>query len=160
MTTDEIRDQGFVTVDHSFGLLEDLNNIEKHVIAKDGEKVIGYVLAMTKRSRLDVDVLVPMFEQFETVLYKGKPVIRYNFLIVGQVCIDKDYRGLGVFDQCYQKYREYYGKKYEFAATEIVAHNIRSRNAHKRIGFKEVYSYRGPDQMEWVIVIWDWRSGK
>jgi len=62
LTKDEIQTQGFVTVDHSFEQLEMLNNYEKHMIAKDNEKLIGYLLAMTKRSRFDIPVLVPMFD--------------------------------------------------------------------------------------------------
>ena len=56
LTKEEIQNQGFVTVDHSYDQLEKLNDQEKHVIAKDIEKVIGYLLAMTKRSRFDIPV--------------------------------------------------------------------------------------------------------
>jgi hypothetical protein len=159
LTADEIRDQGFVTVDHSLDLLEKLNIIEKHVIAREDDNVIGYVLAMTQQSRFDVHVLIPMFEQFEFVLFKGKLLSLYNYIIVGQVCIDKLYRGLGIFDHCYETYKKCYGEKYDFAITEIASHNLRSRHAHKRIGFEEVHTYTGPDNVEWVIVIWDWMGG-
>jgi hypothetical protein len=60
LSFEEIQSQGFVTVDHSFDQLKKLNDIEKHVIAKDDEKVIAYVLAMTQKSRHDIPILVPM----------------------------------------------------------------------------------------------------
>ena len=157
LTKDEIQSQGFVTVDHSFEQLEVLNNYEKHVIAKDNEKLIGYLLAMTKRSRLDIAVLVPMFELFDTLPYNGKLVSEYNYLVVGQVCIDKAYRGQGILDHCYETYRQHYGSKYDFAITEIAATNSRSLKAHERVGFKKINTYVSPDQTEWSVVLWDWK---
>ena len=158
LTKDEIQSQGFVTVDHSYDQLEKLNDQEKHVIAKDDKKVIGYLLAMTKRSRFDIPVLIPMFELFNTVSYNGKKISEYNYLVVGQVCVDRAWRGKSILDQCYAAYREHYSIKYDFAITEIAATNLRSLKAHRRIGFKEINTYRSPDKTEWVVVLWDWKG--
>lgn len=158
LTKEEIQTQGFVTVDHSFEKLEVLNDYEKHVIAKDNEKLIGYLLAMTKRSRFDIPILVPMFELFDTLSYNGKLISEYNYLVVGQVCIDKAYRGQGILDHCYETYRQHYSTKYDFAITEIATTNPRSLKAHKRIGFKEINIYTSPDSTEWSVVLWDWKS--
>ena len=160
LNSDEIQSQGFVTVDHTYDLLKKLNDHEKHIIAKDRDKVIGYVLAMTKHSKFDIPILFPMFDVFDAVLYKGKKISDYNYILVGQVCIDKEYRGQGVFDDCYTAYRKFYEDKYDFAITEIANTNSRSLNAHKRIGFEEAYSYFGPDETEWIIVLWDWKNSK
>jgi L-amino acid N-acyltransferase YncA len=156
LTTAEIESQGFVTVDHSYDQLEKLNHYEKHIIAKDNDKVIGYLLAMTKRSRLDIPVLIPMFELFDAVYYNDKKICKYNYLVVGQVCIDKAYRGQGILDRCYAAYRQHYRPKYDFAITEIATTNVRSLKAHKRIGFKEINIYVSPDETEWSVVLWDW----
>ncbi len=153
---DEIQSQGFVTVDHSYEQLEKLNDYEKHVIAKENEKVVGYLLAMTKQSRRDIPVLVPMFELFDTISYNNKKISGYNYLVVGQVCIDKAWRGKGILDHCYAAYRDYYRTKYDFAITEIAAINLRSLKAHKRIGFKEIKLYTSPDKTKWSVVLWDW----
>jgi len=158
LTKEEIQNQGFVTVDHSYDQLEKLNHQEKHIIAKDIEKVIGYLLAMTKRSRFDIPVLIPMFELFDTVSYNGKKISEYNYLVVGQVCIDKAYRGQGILDHCYAAYRQHYSTKYDFAITEIAGNNLRSLKAHKRIGFQEINIYVSPDKTEWVVVLWDWKN--
>lgn len=154
---EEIQSQGFVTVDHSYDLLKKLNDVEQHVIAKDQDKVIGYVLAMTKSSKFEVPVLFPMFEALETVLYKNKKVSAYNYIIVGQVCVAKEYRGQGIFDNCYATYRKFYKDKYDFAITEIAKTNNRSLNAHKRIGFEEIYTHVGLNKTEWIVVLWNWK---
>jgi L-amino acid N-acyltransferase YncA len=157
LTSDEIQNQGFVTVDHSYEQLEKLNGYEKHIIAKENEKVVGYLLAMTKRSRLDIPVLVPMFELFDTISYNSKKISGYNYLVVGQVCIDKAWRGQGILDRCYAAYSEHYRTKYDFAITEIASSNVRSLKAHRRIGFKEINNYVSADKTEWVVVLWDWK---
>ena len=155
--TEEIKSQGFVTVHHSFEQLCRLNDLEKHIIAKDNDRVVGYILAMTKQSKLELPILVPMFNVFEIILYKHKLIAVYKYLVVGQVCIQKEYRGLGLLEKCYATYKKYYGDKYDFVITEIAATNSRSLNAHKRIGFTEIHAYTAPDKEEWIIVLWDWK---
>lgn len=158
LTAEEKQSQGFVTVVHSFADLQRLNNIKKHIIAKDGEKVIAYLLAMTVQSKEDIPVLQPMFDLFREIPFTGKTVADYRYLVVGQVCIDKAYRGQGIFDDCYAFYKETYKNKYDFAITEIAATNHRSLAAHKRIGFQEVHRSANPGDTEWVIVLWNWNN--
>jgi GNAT superfamily N-acetyltransferase len=158
LSGDELQQQGFVTVQHSMADLRQMHQYEKSIIAKDGETVIGYLLAMTKYSKADIPVLVSMFEIFDEIIYNGKPVSACNYIVVGQVCIGKAYRGQGILDKCYAAYREYFISRYDFAITEIATSNQRSVNAHKRIGFEEVHRYTDPQQTEWSIVIWDWKK--
>lgn len=153
---DEIQSQGFVTVHHSFAQLQKLDDYERHIIARDGDKVVGYVLAMTEKSKADIPVLVPMFEVFNQVDYRDRKVSDYNYLVIGQVCIDKAYRGQGLFANCYEAYKKHYGKKYDFAITEIDVANKRSLRAHEKIGFKEIHTYTSSEGVEWAIVLWEW----
>ncbi len=159
LTDDEIQSQGFVTVNHSYADLLKLNNIEQHIIAKDNDKVIAYLLSMTKKSQFDIPILIPMFDIFNEVVFANKPVSEYNYIVVGQVCIDKKYRGQGILDKCYFTYRSHFKDKYDFAITEIASTNLRSLNAHKRIGFKEIHKYKSADKTEWIIVLWNWDNG-
>lgn len=158
LTEEYRKDQGFVTVSHRFQDLKKMNDAEQSIIAREGEKIVAYVLAMTQLSRNDIPVLVPMFEMFDEVQYLDKPVATYNYLVVGQVCVDETYRGKGIFDNSYTAYKNHFQHKYDFAITEIAARNSRSLYAHQRIGFKEIHRYIAPDGIEWIIVIWDWRE--
>ena len=156
LTQEEILSQGFVTVIHSLSDLEKMNDIEQHIICKDNGKVVAYLLAMTSKSKNDIPILIPMFETFEKVLYLGRPVSTYHYMVVGQVCVDKNYRGRGILDRCYEQYKNSFKNRYDFAVTEIAANNLRSINAHKRIGFSEVHKYTSPGAELWSIVIWGW----
>lgn len=158
LTAEEIVSQGFVTVIHNRQDLEKMNAIEQHIICKDEEhdKVVAYLLCMTAASKKDIPVLVPMFEIFDEIFYFGKRVSDYNYMVVGQVCVDKNYRGQGVLDYCYQLYRQSFKDKYDFAITEIACSNTRSLNAHKRIGFTEIHHYTSSVPELWSIVAWKW----
>jgi len=156
LTAEEIAAQGFVTVLHSFEDLDKMNELEAHVIAKDNDRVIAYLLAMTVRSRCDIPILLPMFGMFEEVTYQYKKIADYNYIVVGQVCVAANYRGKGIFDACYAAYKSYFKDRYDFAITEIATRNQRSLNAHKRVGFKTIHQYTAPDGEEWNIVLWKW----
>jgi predicted GNAT superfamily acetyltransferase len=157
LSDSEISSQGFVTVVHSFRDLKALNDIEAHVIAKHKDRVVAYLLAMTAKSKNDIPVLVPMFEMFDHVSFGTKLIADYNYIVVGQVCVAKEYRGREILDKTYLKYKDEFENKYDFAITEIDNKNQRSLNAHKRIGFREIHRYSSPDKTEWVVVVWDWK---
>ncbi len=153
----ESSDQGFVTVRHDITQLEQMHQIEPHVVAKDGDLVIGYILAMTKASRDLVPVLVPMFNQFDQVEYSGKHVADYDYMVIGQICVDKNYRGQGIFDKMYQTYFQSFSDRFDFAITEIAISNKRSLKAHQRVGFKIIHEFSDFTQ-DWAIVTWDWKK--
>lgn len=153
----ELSEQGFVTVQHNFPLLKNLNDAERHIIAKHDNRVVGYTLAMTRQARAHIPVLVSLFDQADTIHYDGRMLGSYQYLVVGQACVDKAYRGMKVLDRCYEVYRERYQGKYQMAITDIVSSNTRSRRVHQRVGFKEVKTFTDAGGTEWVIVVWDWR---
>ena len=156
ISEEEKANQGFVTVRHSMEQMKLMHSIEPHVIAKDGEKVIGYVLAMTKESRDLVPVLVPMFEQFDRLMLGVKLLSAYNYMVIGQICVDKAYRGQGIFDKMYKCYRSTFSTRYDFAITEIALSNFRSLKAHQRIGFRTIHEFEDMTQ-KWAIVLFDWK---
>lgn len=158
LSEQEIESDGFVTVNHNWETLEKLNSIEPHIIAKDNIEIIGYVLAMTKKSRDDIPIIFPMFAEFEKITYEGKLVSDYDYMVVGQACVHKNYRGKGIIENCFRIYKKTFANRYDFSITEIAMTNHRSINAHKKIGFKEIHSYKDSNQNEWIIVVWDWKN--
>ncbi|WP_443936677.1 GNAT family N-acetyltransferase [Pedobacter sp. MW01-1-1] len=156
LSAKEITEQGFVTVAHTLDDLERMHHYEKNIVAKDGAKVVAYVLGMTQASQNDIPRLQEMFDSFNHVQYKGKSVSASNYVVVGQVCVDKNYRGQGLFQQIYQAYKNHFSKRYDFAITEVASINLRSMNAHKRVGFETIHTYVDESGIEWNLVVWDW----
>ena len=125
------------------------------IIIKDNDRVIAYALVMLRECSSMVPVLEPMFANFEKFTWNGKPLTAYRFYVMGQICIDKAYRGRGLFDILYQKHKEIYSPKFDLLVTEIATRNARSLRAHERVGFKQINVYRDETD-EWSVVIWDW----
>ncbi|HYF31538.1 MAG TPA: GNAT family N-acetyltransferase [Chitinophagaceae bacterium] len=155
LSTAEWQDQGFVTVEHTLDVLQRMHDTAPSIIIKDNDRVIAYALAMPRECGRMVPVLVPMFENLEKLYWKDKPLNQQRFYVMGQICIDKAYRGRGLFDALYQKHKEVYSDRFDLLVTEIATRNTRSLRAHERVGFKTVNIYRDETD-EWAVVIWDW----
>lgn len=156
----EAESQGFVTVVHDFDILKKMNDDEPHIIAKSGNEVAGYCLAMTKKFKKDIPVLVPMFDKMDEQVHKGKLVKDYNYIVCGQVCVAKSVRGQGVFDRMYRHCQSTYSRKYDLILTEIAERNQRSIRAHYRVGFETLLRYKATDGEDWEVVAWDWLRTK
>jgi len=157
IVSDEVKTkEGFVTVRHTLEQLEAMNGIASHIIAKAGDEVVGYILAMTKASKNLVPVLIPMFDQFDQLIYNQKKVSESEYMVIGQICVGKSQRGTGLFDKMYHAYRDSFSNKYEFAITEIALSNTRSLAAHNRVGFQTIHEFSDETQ-PWAIVAWDWK---
>ncbi|RXJ49782.1 GNAT family N-acetyltransferase [Gelidibacter gilvus] len=151
LSKEDAEKDGFVTVDHDWESLIGLTNIEPHAVAKDNGKVVGYVLAMTKKSRFDIPLIAPMFNEFKRIPFRGKTIADFNYMVVGQTCVHKDYRGQGLIEGLFQHYKTSFSEHYEFSITEIASSNIRSLKAHQKWAMK---SYIPIPTHQAVIGMW------
>ena len=156
ISSQEARSQGFVTVKHDFELLKALNEPYPHIIAKDASQVVGYTLVMLRKFAANVPVLLPMFQQLDGIVYKGKSLKDSTYFVMGQVCIAKNYRGQGLFKGLYHKMREEMADKFDYIITEVATRNTRSMAAHRKVGFDTAKIYSVEEGEEWAVVIWDW----
>ena len=152
----EALEQGFVTVEHSFDVLKRMNEVHPHIIAKSKEAVVGYALVMTKEFRNEIPVLIPMFERIDQLSYEDMPLSSQSYFVMGQVCIAKEFRGSGLFDKLYENLRTHLSPVFDRCITEVASRNIRSVNAHRRVGFKTIHRYTDPRGEEWRILLWKW----
>jgi hypothetical protein len=155
LSASEIQSQGFVTMQYTLDALQQMHSLAPSVVAKDGNNVVGYALVLPAEARSVFPPLEPLFVILQSLNWNNKPVTHYKFYIMGQVCIEKEYRALGLFDRLYEKHRELFSGKYDFVITEISTRNFRSMRAHERVGFRIINTHR--DELdEWAVVLWDW----
>ena len=50
-----------------------------------------------------IPVLVPMFEQFNSIVYQSKLMSENDYSVMEQVCIAKDFRGKAFLKVCLKK---------------------------------------------------------
>jgi FR47-like protein len=154
----ELLEQGFVTVEHDFEILEAMNRYEPHVIARDESGgVVAYALFMHPDFGAKVPILVPMFELLKTLHFQQKSIDNLAYFVIGQICVGKSMRGRGVFSALYADMNRRFSSKYDIVITEIATRNTRSIRAHEKIGFEIIHIFTAPDGEEWAIVAWDFR---
>ncbi len=147
--------EGFVTLLHSFELLETMNAKTGHVIALNDHQVVAYALVMLKEFQTQIPSLSPMFEVFEEIQYDNQNLGETNYYVMGQICVRKEYRRQGIFYLLYQKHKELFSDKFDFCLTEVSTTNLPSMKAHEKVGFKTIETHR--DHLgEWNILLWDW----
>ncbi len=146
LSASEKEKEGFVTVHHTFDILEQMNAICPHIIAKHNDVIIGYALCMTKDFKAKISVLIPMFNEIEPVILKNS-----NYVVMGQVCISRDYRKQDVFRGLYHFMAEVLKRDFDTIITEVDIENTRSLNAHKAVGFKHLKNYRSSNRF-WEII--------
>jgi len=149
LTETEIHSEGFITIGHDFEILKKMNTACPHIISSDEGKVIAYALTMTKQFKNEIPALIPMFETADALLGNR------NYMVMGQICIAKPYRRQGHFKKMYNFYREQLHNEYDCLFTEVATDNIRSLEAHKKVGFK-VLKTEVSDGISWELVNWDW----
>lgn len=158
LTAAEIVQEGFVTAEYSIAFLEEMNTIEPAIIAKDGDDVVGYALVATKAIIGKHDLLDDLFNNINTIIYEGKLLAEIDYVLVGQLCVCKKYRGQGLVQQLYQFFKASFHKKYTYCLTDVDENNPRSVKAHLKTGFTILNTFHYGNS-NWHIVIWDWNKG-
>ena len=157
LSSKSINKNGFVTVKHTYEMIEKMNSKAKQVIAISNNEVIGYALVMLKEFKNLVPVLTPMFKTFEKTWYKGEKLDELNYYVMGQICIKDNYKRQGIFKKLYKKHKEEYSKYYDYCLTEVSSSNIPSMHAHQKLGFKTIDTFIDSTD-EWNILLWDWKK--
>jgi len=156
ISSDEMKSEGFVTINHSFEMLQQMHDMAPHIIIRDDNRIVAYALTMLREFSSLVPTLEPMFDKFESLQWKNRPLNEYRYYVMGQICVDKAYRGKGLFDALYEKHKDVYSPQFDLLVTEIATRNHRSNNAHKRVGFVTINTFRDETD-EWNVVAWDFR---
>ncbi|MDP1815008.1 MAG: GNAT family N-acetyltransferase [Leadbetterella sp.] len=152
----EKESQGFVTAEHTFEQLKNINDAEPSVVITDNGIVVAYAIAMLESAAKDMPVFDELFSTVASLTYKNLPMTSYKYIFVGQLCIDKNYRGQGLVEKLYAFYKEELKPKYDFAVTDISEHNPRSLKAHQKSGFEIIHSFFDTfTASNWNIVVMD-----
>ena len=155
LSNDGIQD-GFVTLKHDMNLLSQMNKEVPSIIAAMDQHVVAYSLCMSKNFRNDIPFLVPMFDLIDSLIFRDTPLSSVNYLIGGQVCVEKKYRGTGLFAKLYNKAKDLYTQTYPLMLTEVSDRNPRSLKAHLKCGFESIHQYSIDGSENWHILAWHW----
>lgn len=157
LSATEVAQEGYVTVIHTLDLLKEMNAPYPHIIAKDAGKVVGYALAMQRSHGDKIPILQPMIKEINETVLNGYPLAQTDYILMGQICIDKAYRKQGLFKKLYEQMAENLKLNFQYLITEIADQNQRSLAAHLHTRFSVLKRYSTQDQ-KWVLVIRNLKS--
>lgn len=148
---EEYKEEGFVTLEHDIDLLQELNTPYAHVIALDESNIVGYALVTIPEKIPLIPLLQSTIEELNGVEFHQQKVLGLKYFIMGQVCIDKSYRGQGIFQGLFRKMKDEMKSDFEIILTEIAIDNKRSMRAHEKVGF-ETLKIHCENGVKWAIV--------
>lgn len=157
ISAEEAAEQGFLTASYTMEYLQEMNAVSPSIIAKDGDKVVGYALVATKDIRKGHDLMEGLFDAIDQCTYNGRSLKDVNYVVVGQLCVAKAYRGQDLVQKLYGHFRHCLSNEYTYLITDVAKANTRSLKAHKKRGFQVIHElmYGG---IGWDIVLWDWNA--
>ena len=137
--------------------LQQMHQLAPSIIAKDGDKVAGYVIVTTKESYGQHPLLDSLFDSIDALNFNGSLLKDVKYISIGQLCVAKAYRGMGLVQKMYSYYQECLSSEYQYLITDVAQENPRSIKAHLKTGFQIIHpiEYDGND---WDILLWDWRK--
>jgi ribosomal protein S18 acetylase RimI-like enzyme len=154
----ELRERnGFVTAEYEISLLKKMHRLLRSIIAKEGDKVVGYALVTDRRIVGYHDLLDDLFDQINKLTFDNHPLKDANYTVVGQLCVDSDYGRRGIAQGLYKKYQESYSDSFDYCITDVDCNNPRSLRTHLRAGFQIIHKIEYGNA-EWDIVLWDWKT--
>jgi len=155
LTEEEAVLEGFVTAEYTIEFLARLHQLVPSVIAKEEDRVVGYAIAASTAIRKEHDLLGDLINNIDGIIYNDHLLKDSRYIVVGQLCVARDYRGLGLVRQMYNHFKSYLSSDYDYCLTDVASDNPRSLKAHLKSGFHVVDTlhYGG---VNWDIVLWDW----
>ncbi len=157
MGVEDIASQGFVTAEHTFEQLKLINDIENTPVAIFENKVVAYAIAMTKEAAAFMSIFDGLLEETEKIIFNNDRL--KNYIFVGQLCVHKDFRGIGVVPSLYNFFASELKAEYKYGITDLSSNNPRSLKAHQNSGFEMVKTFFDINTNEdWHIVLKDLRK--
>lgn len=164
LSPEELQSQGFVSAQHDLETLRKMHDEYPHVVAKVNNTVngtstvVGYALCMMRSAERHIAILSGLFSTVDAAHYREKSLTDMKYFVMGQVCIDKSFRGgYGIFQGMYSHMRIIMAPHFDCIVTSIASRNPRSLRAHKKVGFQLIHQYSSFGE-DWNIVLWDWKD--
>ena len=136
LSADEKKTEGFLTAKYSLSFLKKINQYSPSIVLKK-DKVVGYALAVSKKMGKKNELLNHLINEFDNTKYKDVNLINENYIVVGQLCLDKSIRGMGYVKKIYSQFKKTY-QNYRYCLTAVDLENKRSSAIHKKCGFVRI----------------------
>ena len=129
----EDKPDGFVTTNLTREQMAALITEEKGVtVAKDGDKVVAFALAASWDFWKEWPLFAYMIQELPKYQLDGMTLTSENSYQYGPVCVDRAYRGTGLFEKVFAFSLHSMAERFPIMATFVNQINPRSYAAHSR----------------------------
>jgi len=150
--------EGFVSVETSISMLENLNQKIGILVAVSKGEVVGYELPLDLKHASKISLLDPFIERILKLEYLGKKLSEYKIILEGQILVKMGFKGQGIAEELHKRFVNMLKNNYEIIVTEISNKNPRSLHFHTKklkLSIIEKYFAKG---FNWYILLQDIRE--
>lgn len=145
--TEAQRADGFVTTNMTDAQMQELSAMKTGItIASDSGKVVGFAFAAAWDYWKQWPFFVNMIGELPKYHYPGQELSTENSYQYGPVCVDRAYRGQGIFETLFQTSLEGMSDRFPVMVTFVNHKNPRSHAAHTKKAKMDVlgdFDYNG-----------------
>ncbi len=139
--SEEEKQQGFLSGSFTQAQFSNLNDDIAVIVGLDESKLVGFLCASSIEFNQDFRLPAAMIARFQHVSYKGQVLSNYKSVVAGPVCVDRNYRGKGIFESMYEHLIQTVPAKYNLIAALVSTINPRSIRAHEKVGLETVDTF-------------------
>lgn len=145
--SEEDKKDGFVTTLFTREQFEELIEKEKGlIIAKDKNKVVAYAMSASWDYWEAWPLFRHMIKDLDDTEFNGQKLTTKNSYQYGPVCIDKEYRGMGIIENIFEYSRRQFKDRYKVMLTFINKINPRSLYTHtEKLGMEIIKTFEFND---------------
>ena len=139
------RSGGFLSSEFTVEQLRTLHESAGIVVATVGGSLAAFFCLSTLEANQDAPIVMAMRESMRSVLLDQRSMDSYSFVVAGPICIDRQYRGTGLFERLYEFAAHHFAGRFELAVAFIAEENQRSLKAHGKVEMVPVaqFEYKG-----------------
>lgn len=152
LSEEEKLKEGFISILYTNDELLEISK-EGLLVAEDDKKIVGLMMPLIPSHAKKVPLLKPFIKKFNDYEYNSKKLSSYNWVIAGQVLIDKNFKGLGLAESLWKEFVKLMKTKgYDIILSEISQNNPRSLHvATTKFGFKVLKKYSA-NGYDWYFI--------
>lgn len=150
LKADEL-DDGFLSSSFSATQFAQISESVALYVARNNSSVIGFVCASTPEFNRSFPLPAAMIERFPEISIGSHLLTELRSFITGPVCVDKNYRGQGIFEALYGALFEAQKTRFDVALALISVANKRSIKAHQKVGMDAIDSFRFGDREFFIV---------
>jgi predicted GNAT family N-acyltransferase len=135
VTAENSLSDGFLSAKYELYFLKAMNDLTQAIIAKQKRVLVGYALATDRSLLAQHPLLNDLGTQINKIPFGVKFIGDFDYLVVGQLCVEKEVRGRGLAQDIYAQFKATYENQYHFADTDVDRENLASLKTHLKVGF-------------------------